>query len=57
MKKVQVITQLEEKVIKRLKDVREETDLSISQLINLRMKGWTIIRTRDQKDMLEGIFN
>lgn len=44
MPKRQLIAQLDEKMLDELKKTRDETGLPISRLIELRIKGYKIVR-------------
>lgn len=44
MRKTQVITHLDEKMVKELEKTRDETGLPISRLIDLKLKGYKIVK-------------
>lgn len=44
MPKFQMTTQIDEKILEELKKTRDETGLPISRLINLKIKGYKVVR-------------
>ena len=44
MRKTQVTTHLDEKTVKEFEKIRDETGLPISRLINLKLKGYKIVK-------------
>ena len=42
--KNQVIDQIDEELLKEMKKIRDETGLPISRQINLKMKGYKVVK-------------
>ena len=49
MTKTQVIANIDEEMAKELEKIRDETGIPISRLINLRMKGYKIVKINQEE--------
>jgi antitoxin component of RelBE/YafQ-DinJ toxin-antitoxin module len=49
MRKRQVTTLLDDKTMKEFEKTRDETGVPISRLINLRMKGYKIVKINQEE--------
>jgi len=52
-RKVQVCFRIDEDLLKEMEKIREETGIPISRQIELRLRGYTIVKVEDLKKTKE----
>ena len=54
MRKRQICVQVDEEVAKNMEKIRDKTGIPISRQIELKLKGFEIVESKDAQKKLEG---